>query len=267
MVRTERRGVIAVGPATTRRGDPLGLFSRDVAVDRRRRVPGPPAMVPLERSAPGCCATSRASRTTRSRRATSPSTRCVSTSPATTCATSTGAPRPRRWPRRRSQLLVRQFLDTRRSHARRRRRRLAAVRRRGRDDSRPRCRSRRRSSCARSPTTSRRRSSAGATRRPARGQRCALDAVCRAGLGRPAWSASANRAAQVAPDTSLLFLVTGAEAPSRRAAASALPAGGTPAARSWSTPGDRPGHRGRRAARAPPGHQGDLPGLLRWSVR
>ena len=117
-VRTQRRGVIAVGPATTRRGDPLGLFS-----PRRRRGPASPRSWSARRwcrwsrSAPGCCATSRASRPTRSPRATWPSTRCASTSPATTCATSTGAPRPRRWLGGESQLLVRQYLDTRRSHA------------------------------------------------------------------------------------------------------------------------------------------------------
>ena len=112
-VRTERRGVIEVGPATTRRGDPLSIYSRDVAWTGVTEILVRPAdgAARLARGR-ACCATSRASRPTRCRRATWPSTPCVSTSPATTCATSTGVRRPRP-----SQLLVRQYLDTRRSHA------------------------------------------------------------------------------------------------------------------------------------------------------
>ena len=47
-IRTERRGVIPVGPATTRRGDPLGLCSRDVTWTDRTDVLVRPPMVPLE---------------------------------------------------------------------------------------------------------------------------------------------------------------------------------------------------------------------------
>ena len=37
-IRTEHRGVIAVGPATTRRGDPIGIFSRDMVWTPVREV-------------------------------------------------------------------------------------------------------------------------------------------------------------------------------------------------------------------------------------
>ena len=37
-IRTERRGVIPVGPAMTRRGDPVGLFSRDMVWTPVREV-------------------------------------------------------------------------------------------------------------------------------------------------------------------------------------------------------------------------------------
>ena len=47
-IRTERRGVIAVGPATTRRGDPLGMLSRDVEWTDVVEILVRPPMVPLE---------------------------------------------------------------------------------------------------------------------------------------------------------------------------------------------------------------------------
>ena len=47
-IRTERRGVIPVGPATTRRGDPLGLFSRDLCWTEVTEVLVRPPMVPLD---------------------------------------------------------------------------------------------------------------------------------------------------------------------------------------------------------------------------
>jgi uncharacterized protein (DUF58 family) len=47
-IRTEHRGVIAVGPATTRRGDPIGIFSRDMVWTPVREVLVRPAMVPLD---------------------------------------------------------------------------------------------------------------------------------------------------------------------------------------------------------------------------
>ncbi|MCF6378926.1 DUF58 domain-containing protein [Nocardioides KLBMP 9356] len=47
-IRTERRGVIAVGPAMTRRGDPIGIFSRDVVWTPVREVLVRPHLVPME---------------------------------------------------------------------------------------------------------------------------------------------------------------------------------------------------------------------------
>ncbi len=49
-VRTERRGVITVGPAITRRGDPVGLVSRDSLWTGVEEILVRPPMVPLERS-------------------------------------------------------------------------------------------------------------------------------------------------------------------------------------------------------------------------
>ena len=47
-IRTERRGVISVGPAMTRRGDPIGIFSRDVVWTPVREVLVRPHLVPME---------------------------------------------------------------------------------------------------------------------------------------------------------------------------------------------------------------------------
>lgn len=47
-IRTERRGVITVGPAMTRRGDPVGLFSRDMVWTPVREVLVRPHLVPME---------------------------------------------------------------------------------------------------------------------------------------------------------------------------------------------------------------------------
>jgi uncharacterized protein (DUF58 family) len=47
-IRTERRGVIEVGPAMTRRGDPVGIFSRDVVWTPVREVLVRPHLVPME---------------------------------------------------------------------------------------------------------------------------------------------------------------------------------------------------------------------------
>ncbi|WP_203338575.1 DUF58 domain-containing protein [Nocardioides limicola] len=47
-IRTERRGVINVGPVLTRRGDPLGLMSRDLVWTDRAEVLVRPPMAPLE---------------------------------------------------------------------------------------------------------------------------------------------------------------------------------------------------------------------------
>ena len=52
-IRTRRRGVIAVGPAMTRRGDPLGAFSRDVEWTPVTEVLVRPPMTPLDSLAGG----------------------------------------------------------------------------------------------------------------------------------------------------------------------------------------------------------------------
>lgn len=52
-IRTERRGVIGVGPVLTRRGDPLGLFSRDVEWTPRREVLVRPSMIGLDQLGAG----------------------------------------------------------------------------------------------------------------------------------------------------------------------------------------------------------------------
>ncbi len=52
-IRTRRRGVIAVGPAMTRRGDPLGAFSRDVSWTPVTELLVRPPMTPLDPLAGG----------------------------------------------------------------------------------------------------------------------------------------------------------------------------------------------------------------------
>ncbi len=47
-IRTERRGVIPVGPATTRRGDPLAILSRDVEWTDVTEILVRPPMVPMD---------------------------------------------------------------------------------------------------------------------------------------------------------------------------------------------------------------------------
>ncbi len=98
----------------------------------------------------------------------------------------------------------------------------------------------------------------------------ALDAVCRAELGRPGWWPPPTGPPELAADTSLLLLLTGAGAPIETLlrAAAAFP----PEVRRL---GDR-----RRPAPRPRGSprpagvsvlrlatKDDLAGLLRWSVR
>ena len=47
-IRTDRRGVIPVGPAMTRRGDPVGLFSRDMVWTPVREVLVRPPLLPMD---------------------------------------------------------------------------------------------------------------------------------------------------------------------------------------------------------------------------
>ena len=117
-IRTERRGVIPVGPATTRRGDPVGLFSRDVTWTDQREVLVRPPLVPLDSLGAGLL-----------RDLEGVSTDAVSQSDLAFHALREYVPgddlRHIHWRSSakvmaaagESQLLVRQYLDTRRSHA------------------------------------------------------------------------------------------------------------------------------------------------------
>lgn len=117
-VRTDRRGVIAVGPATTRRGDPLGLCSRDSRWSEVHEVLVRPPLVPLEALGAGLL-----------RDLEGVTTDAVSQSDLAFHALREYAPgddlRHVHWRSSakamasggESQLLVRQYLDTRRSHA------------------------------------------------------------------------------------------------------------------------------------------------------
>jgi uncharacterized protein (DUF58 family) len=203
-VRTERRGVITVGPATTRRGDPLSIYSRDVAWTGITEILVRPPMVPLDSLGAGLL-----------RDLEGVSTDAVSQSDLAFHALREYTPgddlRHVHWrsSAKASQLLVRQYLDTRRSHA------TIVV-----DDAR--------SSWATDDDFETAMSVAASIAVRAvldefeatfvcgehvssgsDGTR-ALDAVCRAGLTGSGLVAAANRAARTAPDTSLLFLVSGA---------------------------------------------------------
>ena len=188
-IRTERRGVIPVGPATTRRGDPLAMLSRDVEWTDVVEILVRPPMVPMDSLGAGLL-----------RDLEGVSTDAVSQSDLAFHALREYVPgddlRHVHWRSSAkamaaaddTQLLVRQYLDTRRSHvtvvvddtAGR-------VGRRART-SRPRCRSPRRSSSARRSTSSTRRSSAGPAPPPGVTGHLALDSVCRAELGHaPGW--------------------------------------------------------------------------------
>ena len=117
-VRTERRGVIAVGPATTRRGDPLSLFSRDVTWTGVAEILVRPPMVPLDSLGAGLLrdlegvptdAVSQSDLAFHALREYVPGDdlRHIHWRSSAKAMASAGE----------SQLLVRQYLDTRRSHA------------------------------------------------------------------------------------------------------------------------------------------------------
>ena len=275
-IRTERRGVIVVGPATTRRGDPLSIFSRDVTWTGVREVLVRPPMVPLETLGAGLLRDLEGVTTD----AVSPSDlafhalreyvsgddlRHVHWRSSAKVMAAAGD----------TQLLVRQYLDTRRSHA------LIVV-----DDAA--------ASWADGDDFETAMAVAASIavravldgfetsfvcgRHAANGHGEAggnrvLDAICRSGL-RPASGdaglvAAARRAARVAPDTSLLFLVSGSAIgydELQRAAASYAPE-----VRRYAIRVD-PAATSRviEAAGLPVlslATKDDLPGLLRWSVR
>ncbi len=117
-IRTERRGVIAVGPAMTRRGDPVGLFSRDVVWTPVREVLVRPPLLPMESLGAGLLrdlegvstdAVSQSDLAFHALREYVPGDdlRHIHWRSSAKVMASTGG----------SSLLVRQYLDTRRSHA------------------------------------------------------------------------------------------------------------------------------------------------------
>jgi uncharacterized protein (DUF58 family) len=211
-IRTERRGVIPVGPATTRRGDPLGLYSRDLGWTDVAEVLVRPPMVPLDSLGAGLLrdlegvsmdAVSQSDLAFHTLREYVPGDelRHVHWRSSAKAMEAAG----------RTELLVRQYLDTRRSHA------TVVV-----DDS---------ASVWSEPEDFETAMSVAASlavraaldefdtsfvcgRREASGRsgHAALDAICRADLGRTGLIMTARRAAVVAPNTSLLFLVSGANA-------------------------------------------------------
>jgi hypothetical protein len=210
-IRTERRGVIPVGPATTRRGDPLGMLSRDVEWTDVAEVLVRPAIVALDPLGNGLL-----------RDLEGVSTDAVSQSDLAFHTLREYVPgddlRHVHWRSSAkamsfigdSRLLVRQYLDTRRSHV------TVVV------DDRPAVWADARDfEIAMSVAASlivratldefdtsfvcgTKASAAGVTGHQA------LDSVCRADFGSVGLVASTHRAAVVSPDTSLLFLVGGA---------------------------------------------------------
>ncbi len=209
-IRTERRGVIPVGPATTRRGDPLGLLSRDLEWTDVVEILVRPPMVPLDSLGAGLL-----------RDLEGVSTDAVSQSDLAFHALREYVPgddlRHIHWRSSAkvmsftgdSRLLVRQYLDTRRSH-------VALVV----DDRLASWADPQDFETAMSVAASiivratldefdtsfvcGARASSGLT------GHLALDSVCRADFGSAGLVASAHQAAVVAPDTSMLFLVSGA---------------------------------------------------------
>lgn len=224
-IRTERRGVIAVGPATTRRGDPLGLFSRDLAWTDVREILVRPPMVPLDSLGAGLL-----------RDLEGVSTDSVSQSDLAFHALREYVPgddlRHVHWRSSakamgaagRTQLLVRQYLDTRRSHA------TVVV-----DDSAEAWPDPEDFETAMSVSASlavrallddfETSFMCGDQAASGSNGNLALDAICRSGTGESGLAASAHRAAAVSPDTSLLFLITGPGATfaQMRRAATAFP--------------------------------------------
>jgi uncharacterized protein (DUF58 family) len=221
-IRTQRRGVIPVGPATTRRGDPLGLASRDLRWTPVQEILVRPPMVPLEALGGGLL-----------RDLEGVSTESVSQADLAFHALREYVPgddlRHVHW---RSSaklggtdgggLLVRQYLDTRRSHA------TLVV-----DDDRAAWGSDDDFETAMEVTASvvvralldEFQTTVVCGDHAGEGQR-ALDTVCRAGFGSHGLVPAARAASQAASDTSLLFLLggTGTSVETfRRAAASFEP--------------------------------------------
>jgi len=272
-IRTDRRGVIAVGPATTRRGDPIGIYSRDVAWTGVTEVLVRPPMVPLDSLGAGLL-----------RDLEGVSTDAVSQSDLAFHALREYVPgddlRHVHWrsSAKADQLLVRQYLDTRRSHA------TIVV-----DDDPsswgvsggprgaepPVCDDFETAMSVAASITIRAvmddfettvvcgpHATCGVD-----GTR-ALDALCRAGLTGLGLVAAANHAARIAPDTSLLFVISGPGTPYSgfQRAAAVFP----PEARRLAMTVDASGPtRVTEAGGLPMLHlagKDDLAGLLQWSL-
>ncbi|MFA6298286.1 MAG: DUF58 domain-containing protein [Nocardioides sp.] len=272
-VRTERRGVIGIGPATTRRGDPLSLLSRDTDWTELVEILVRPPMVPLDALGAGLLrdlegveteAISQSDLAFHTLREYVPGDdlRHVHWRSSAKAMASAGE----------SQLLVRQYLDTRRSHA------TIVV------DDLPQswgpdeqgeaafetAMSAAASIIVRAVLDDFEASFVCGHHASSRFDgHLALDAVCRAETGPVGLVAAARRAADIASDTSLLFLVTGAGAPFEtvlRASAAfppevrriAVVVDGTATSRVTETGGLTVLHLASRD---------DLPGLLHWVVR
>jgi uncharacterized protein (DUF58 family) len=269
VLRTERRGVIAVGPASTRRGDPLGLFSRDLVWTPVVEVLVRPVMVSLASLGAGLL-----------RDLEGVSTEAVSQSDLAFHALREYVPGDElkhvHWRSSakamaaagRTQLLVRQYLDTRRSHA------TVVV-----DDDEASWPDPEAFEVAMSVAGSlavravldefETSFMCGRQAVTASNGHAALDAICRSTMGSVGLIESAQRAAVVAPDTSLLFLLTGAGAPfgTVHRAAAAFP----PEVRRITLVVDPSAtSRAVEADGIPVLHladKNDLGPLLRWSVR
>ena len=208
-IRTEHRGVIEVGPAITRRGDPIGIFSRDVVWTPLREVLVRPPMVPLESLGAGLLrdlegvstdALSHSDLAFHALREYVPGDdlRHIHWRSSAKVMASTGE----------SSLLVRQYLDTRRSHA------AIVV-----DDVESAWADPDDFECAMSVAASIAVRAildefevsfvCGQTASTGNDGHLALDAVCRAEHGTTGIVAAARLATQVAQDCSLLFLLGG----------------------------------------------------------
>ncbi|WP_139977694.1 DUF58 domain-containing protein [Nocardioides litoris] len=211
-VRTERRGVIGVGPALTRRGDPLGAFSRDSVWAARQEILVRPPLTPLGAMGAGLL-----------RDLEGVSTDAISQSDLAFHALREYVPgddlRHVHWRSSAkamaasgdAQLLVRQYLDTRRSHA------TVVVDDRVRawadEDDFETAMSVAASILVRAVTDDFETTFVcGGTTSSGGDGNLALDAVCRATAGTTGLVAAARHAVDLAPDTSLLFLLTGGPA-------------------------------------------------------
>ena len=268
-IRTERRGVIAVGPAMTRRGDPIGMFSRDVVWTPVREVLVRPHLLPMESLGAGLLrdlegvstdAVSQSDLAFHALREYVPGDdlRHIHWRSSAKVMASTGV----------SSLLVRQYLDTRRSHA------TIVV-----DD---------RASAWADPEDFESAMAVAASiavravlddfdvsfvcgNHASTGSEghLALDAVCRAEFGDRGLIRSGRRATLVAPDTSLAFFLGGArtEFTDILRAAAAFP----PEVRRFGIVVDPEGtSRVTETGGLPVLHlaaKEDIGGLLRWSVR